>query len=108
MESELRSLKIDDGRIQLVLEPNKMKPYFWSRHLDPVSIPSEVDYIWLLDGDISVRHMAWECFWSIAHDQLQPSIFQPALLFLDQEREKSKTGWHQVVHPSTCEGDGRS
>lgn len=108
MEAGLKNFKMDEGRTQPVLEPNKMKPYFWSRHLAPASVPSDVDYVWLLDGDISLRHMAWECFWTIAHDQLRPNIFQPAILFLDAARERSKTGWSQVVHPSRCEVDGRS
>ena len=108
MEAGLKNLNLMEDRVELVLEPKKMKPYYWSRYLDPAEIPREVDYIWLLDGDISLRHMAWECFWDIAHNQIKPSIFQPALLFLDPEREQSKTGWHQVVHPSSCQNDPTS
>ena len=105
MKAGLENIVLDESRTELVFEAKKMKPYYWSRYLDPSSIPQAVDYVWLLDGDISLRHMEWECFWTIAHDQLRPSIFQPALLFLNPEREASKTGWHQVVHPSTCQDD---
>lgn len=103
IEAGLRNLKVGEGRTQVIFEPKKMKPYFWSRYLSPNSIPELVDYVWLLDGDISLRHMAWECFWTISHDQLKAKIFQPPLLFLDPAAEKSKTGWRQVVHQSSCQ-----
>ena len=108
MEAGLENLHMNNLRTAVVFWPRNMKPYFWSRSLNPMVIPREVDYIWLLDGDISLRHLAWECFWTVSHDQLRPSIFHPALIFVDPERERSKTGWHQVVHPGKCEGDNPS
>merc|ERR1712176_668578 len=52
MEAGLKYFTKDNYRTELESEPNKMKPYFWAQYLNPVSIPSEVDYVWLLDGDI--------------------------------------------------------
>jgi hypothetical protein len=58
-----------------------------------------MDYVWLLDGDIVIRHMAWDCYWNILK-QYQPAINQPALI--DEPDREHHNFWSAVSHPSAC------
>mmetsp|Transcript_38990 Transcript_38990/g.94276 ORF Transcript_38990/g.94276 Transcript_38990/m.94276 type:complete len:301 (+) Transcript_38990:2-904(+) len=56
----------------------------------------------MMDGDIQIRYMAWECFWNIAK-RFQPSIFAPSLM-----TNMHSPGWENrkvyvgSVHPHRC------
>ena len=85
--------------VELVLKEKVLKTYFWYNHLTKDNIPATTDYIWLLDGDIVIRHMAWDCYWNIIH-RYQPAINQPALI--DEPGREQHNFWTAVSHPSAC------
>jgi len=51
---------------EIFLEPGAHKNKFWHRHhLNPKSISDTTDYVWIIDGDIRLRKIAWNmehCF----------------------------------------------
>jgi hypothetical protein len=91
--------RMEELRVKLVLEPNVLKTYFWYNYLTNDAIPSTIDYLWLLDGDVVIRHMAWDCYWNIIR-QYQPAISQPALI--DEPQREKHNFWTAVSHPSSC------
>lgn len=94
--------RLDELNVELVLKERVLKTYFWYNHLTQDSIPSTIDYVWLLDGDVILRNMAWDCYWSIIQNY-QPAIVQPALI--DEPAREEHNFWSAVSHPSACVGD---
>ncbi|CAJ1951856.1 unnamed protein product [Cylindrotheca closterium] len=81
--------------------PGKNKINFWHRFLKPELIPDYIDYLWMMDGDIRLRNMAWDCFWDTALT-FKPAIFAPTImssLSYKTERRKLYTG---STHPHQC------
>ncbi|KAL3939122.1 MAG: hypothetical protein SGBAC_006102 [Bacillariaceae sp.] len=88
---------------KIYLQPGSNKVNFWHKYLDPkTTIDPDVDYIWMMDGDIQIRYMAWECFWDIA-GRFRPSIFAPSLMtnMHSQEWENRKV-YVGSIHPHKC------
>jgi len=87
---------------EIFLEPGAHKNKFWHRHLNPKTI--DTDYVWIMDGDIRLRNIAWECFWNII-SRFKPSIFAPTIMAsTDLEREKHKS-YVGSTHPWHCYTD---
>ncbi|KAL3933711.1 MAG: hypothetical protein SGBAC_010273 [Bacillariaceae sp.] len=79
----------------------KNKINFWHRFLRPDLIPEYIDYLWMMDGDIRLRNMAWDCFWDTALG-FKPAIFAPTIMSsfnYKTERRKLYTG---STHPHQC------
>jgi len=89
-----------DNSVEVFFEEGRIKPFFWNKHLNPNSIPEDADYLWIMDGDIVIRNMAWQCFWNIVLT-FQPGIVAPALMSTTGAAENRK---HYVgsTHPHWC------
>lgn len=85
--------------VEIIYQPNKMKIYFWENFLKDVS----QDYLWLMDGDISLQNMNWSCFWNLV-SRYDPAIFQPAIVF-ESPHEEEKKAKGLGVHYSKCDTD---
>jgi hypothetical protein len=97
-----------DYNAEIYFRTGKNKIYFWHRYLNPKTLSSEVDYIWMMDGDIQIRHMAWYCFWNIVA-KFQPSIFAPALMTnMDNANWESRKIYVGSTHPQKCHTASRN
>ncbi|CAJ1965161.1 unnamed protein product [Cylindrotheca closterium] len=99
--SEDQWLQHYNTRIYLELGANKVN--FWHKYLNPkATIDHDVDYIWMMDGDIQIRYMAWECFWDIVR-RFQPSIFAPSLMTnMDSRAWEDRKVYVGSTHPHKC------
>lgn len=72
---------------EIFLEPGAHKNKFWHRHhLNPKSISDTTDYVWIIDGDIRLRNIAWNIV-----SRFKPAIFAPTIMAsTDLEREQHK------------------
>ena len=86
-------------KVEILFAQGKHKMYFWENYLN--HIPSYVDYVWLVDGDISLISMAWSCFWRTIL-KYSPAISQPAII---NPTDKTFKWWAGVTHPNYCEQD---
>ncbi|GKY93721.1 hypothetical protein MPSEU_000339200 [Mayamaea pseudoterrestris] len=96
--------RLDELNVEIILKEKVLKTYFWYNHLTEDSLPSSVDYVWLLDGDIVIRHMAWDCYWNILRKH-NPAINQPSLI--DNPQREAHNFWKAVSHPSACVNDAK-
>eukprot|EP00980_Cylindrotheca_fusiformis_P031645 scaffold26742_cov122-Cylindrotheca_fusiformis.AAC.2 len=88
------------------LELDRNKIYFWNHYLRPnVLQDDDIDYVWMMDGDIQIQYMSWICFWKIVQD-FQPLIFAPALM--SSRNTKEDKAWENrkvyvgSTHPQHC------
>ena len=80
------------------------KLHFWQQYLNPSDhMSNNIDYFWMIDGDISLAHMAWGCFWDIIVKH-KPLISQPALL--KGPASKRQSPWAGLEYPKKCEVTG--
>lgn len=85
----------------LYMWEGRNKINFWYKYLNPQQIPSDVDFIWMMDGDIRLRNMAWSCFWDMVK-KFRPAVVAPAIMSsLDAESEKRKL-YTGSTHPGHC------
>jgi hypothetical protein len=94
--------ELSEVSVQVVFHEQVLKTYFWYNYLTSQEIPLTTDYIWLLDGDVILRHMAWECYWAIIQ-KYRPAIAQPALM--DAPGREAHNFWSAVSHPAQCVND---
>lgn len=87
--------------IEIFYEQGVNKMFFWERYLHPDRIPKHVDYVWPIDGDISLSGMSWKCFWDTVL-KYKPAISQPAIMNPSEFVYKS---WAGVVLPHKCQED---
>lgn len=88
---------------EIFLEPGAHKNKFWHRHhLNPKSISDTTDYVWIIDGDIRLRNIAWNIV-----SRFKPAIFAPTIMAstdLGREQHKSYVGsthpWHCYTEPN--------
>lgn len=90
-----------NDQVEIIYSANKKKVFFWYNYMKPTAIPDDIDYVWMMDGDILLRYMSWRCFWRTVL-QFQPAIAAPALLMHSQHIERDKT-FPGAVHPHNCE-----
>eukprot|EP01084_Bolivina_argentea_P106226 190156_1 len=78
---KMKELLGTNHSINLIYAKNKLKLFFWQTYLTPSMISNKYDYIWLMDGDIRISDMDWNCFWYNMHFIYKPKIFQPSILY---------------------------
>eukprot|EP00545_Synedropsis_sp_CCMP1620_P007502 CAMPEP_0119007218 /NCGR_PEP_ID=MMETSP1176-20130426/2862_1 /TAXON_ID=265551 /ORGANISM="Synedropsis recta cf, Strain CCMP1620" /LENGTH=435 /DNA_ID=CAMNT_0006959323 /DNA_START=373 /DNA_END=1680 /DNA_ORIENTATION=- len=61
-------------------EEKRYKLFFWNKYLSPKDLAPDIQYIWMVDGDVPLRFMAWSCFWKLVHETYKPAIFEPAII----------------------------
>ena len=93
-----------DYQTTIYLKEKGIKNNFWSPYLDPAMIPGYVDYVWVPDGDIRIRSMAWDCFWQLVR-KFQPSIFAPAIMASSDSRTEDSKTYTGSSHPYQCYAD---
>lgn len=77
------------------------KATFWYKYMDPKTIPNEIDYVWIHDGDIRLRNMAWDCFWNTV-SIFQPLIFAPTIMSSLSEKSEERKMYTGSTHPGHC------
>lgn len=89
-------------KVEVIFEEKRLKNFFWQKHMTPASIPREIDYVWMQDGDMSIREMAWSRFWYLVHVKYKPAIFMPAHHSFDPEYDMDL--WHAfTAHYDHCD-----
>ncbi|CAJ1963988.1 unnamed protein product [Cylindrotheca closterium] len=91
-------------RTTIYLWEGKQKLNFWQRYLNPSSIPNNIDYIWMMDGDMRIRDMAWDCFWKTAR-LFDPAMFAPTIMADADMYSESKKRYAGSSHPMKCHTD---
>jgi hypothetical protein len=86
---------------EVYLWENKNKVNFWFKYLNPTLISGDVDYIWMMDGDIQIRTMNWGCFWSDV-ETFQPAIFAPAVMSSADPISEARKFYVGSTHPQHC------
>ena len=95
----------NNNNIQIHYEYGWNKVNFWYKYLNPTKTTNNNNnnnYIWLMDGDISIRNIQWDCFWDIIINYYRPAIFAPALYSsynIQSEKRKIYVG---STHPHWC------
>jgi hypothetical protein len=90
-----------DYNTEIYLWPGKNKINFWYKYLNPELIPSDIDYIWMMDGDIRLRNMAWDCFWNFVAE-FQPAIFAPSIMSSSDPQSEHRKFYAGSTHPQKC------
>jgi hypothetical protein len=90
-----------DFNAKVYLWENKNKVHFWYKYLNPTLISGDVDYIWMMDGDIQIRTMNWDCFWSDV-ETFKPAIFAPALMSSPDPISEERKYYGGSTHPQHC------
>lgn len=85
-------------------EQGSAKATFWFKHMNPESIPDEIDYIWIHDGDIRLRNMSWDCFWNTV-SIFDPAIFAPAIMSSLSQKSEERKIYTGSTHPGHCYTD---
>jgi hypothetical protein len=93
-----------DYNTEIYLWPGKNKINFWYKYLNPELIPSDIDYIWMMDGDIRLRNMAWDCFWNFVA-AFKPAIFAPTLMSNPDPKSELRKHFTGSTHPQNCHID---
>ena len=68
--------------MEIIYDNHATKPQFWERYLSPnentIFQSEKPDYLWLIDGDVSLTSLNWNVYWKRVL-QFQPLISQPAI-----------------------------
>lgn len=76
-------------KVEVHFEERRYKVLFWKKYLSPTEFHQNIKYIWLVDGDVPLRFMAWTCFWKLVDEKYKPAIFEPAILTRSADRDDS-------------------
>lgn len=66
--------------VAIHVHEQRYKLFFWHKYLSPKDLSPDIQYLWMVDGDVRLRYMAWTCFWKLVHETYKPAIFEPAIL----------------------------
>lgn len=91
----------DQFNTEIHLWEGKNKINFWHKFLKPDLIPGYIDYIWMMDGDIRLRNMAWDCFWDTALS-FKPAIFAPTIMSSTSYKTERRKLYSGSTHPHQC------
>ena len=70
--------------------------------MDPLTIPSFIDYVWMQDGEMSMQNIDWAGFWYLVDVKYRPAILMPAHNSFSSDYDKNF--WYAfVTHFDNCD-----